>query len=207
MTPKLLFWVYYQLYDDSAFLKFASDKSSDSFASHFASLIPEGTVKKNVKDFIKIKVNILWQGDPLSCLPTFGTRTCKLCTKERYAIIKLTRMTPHLAINKCNEVHGACHHRPRFHRFDHSENTNSSTDESVRMKESQRLSSTTSAGSTSSTITDKICMMMTRLACNRAIESSYWRMDNNSDVGLLTGYVLYRLPIELESMDLDTFSR
>jgi hypothetical protein len=54
---------------------------------------------------------------------------------------------------------------------------------------------------------DKICMMTTRLACNRAIESSYWRMDNNSDVGLLTGYVLYRLPIELESMDLDTFSR
>jgi hypothetical protein len=56
-------------------------------------------------------------------------------------------------------------------------------------------------------LSDKICMMTTRLACNRAIESSYWRMDNNSDVGLLTGYVLYRLPIELESMDLDTFSR
>jgi hypothetical protein len=30
---------------------------------------------------------------------------------------------------------------------------------------------------------DKICMMATRIACNRAIESSYWRMDNNSDVG------------------------
>jgi hypothetical protein len=54
---------------------------------------------------------------------------------------------------------------------------------------------------------DKICMMMTRLACNRAIESLYWRMDNNSDVGLLTGYVLYQLLIELESMNLDTFSR
>jgi hypothetical protein len=54
--------------------------------------------------------------------------------------------------------------------------------------------------------TDKICMMMTRLTCNRAIESSYWRMDNNSDVGLLMGYVLYRLPVELEFMDLDTFS-
>jgi hypothetical protein len=48
-------------------------------------------------------------------------------------------------------------------------------------------------------------MMMTRLACNQAIESSYWRMDNDLDVGLLMGYVLYRLPIELESMDLDTF--
>jgi hypothetical protein len=54
---------------------------------------------------------------------------------------------------------------------------------------------------------DKICMMMTRLACNRAIESSYWRMDNDSDVGLLTGYVLYRLQVELEFMDLDTFPR
>jgi hypothetical protein len=52
---------------------------------------------------------------------------------------------------------------------------------------------------------DKICMMMTRLACNEAIESSYWRMDNDSDVGLLMGYVLYRLPVELEFMDLDTF--
>jgi hypothetical protein len=53
---------------------------------------------------------------------------------------------------------------------------------------------------------DKICMMTTRLACNQAIESSYWRMDNNSDVGLLMVYVLYQLPIELESMDLDIFS-
>jgi hypothetical protein len=54
---------------------------------------------------------------------------------------------------------------------------------------------------------DKICMTTTRLTCNRAIESSYWRMDNDSDVGLLTGYVLYRLPVELEVMDLDTFPR
>jgi hypothetical protein len=52
---------------------------------------------------------------------------------------------------------------------------------------------------------DKICMMMTRLACNQAIESSYWRRDNDSDIGLLMGYVLYRLPVELEFMDLDTF--
>jgi hypothetical protein len=54
-------------------------------------------------------------------------------------------------------------------------------------------------------IHDKICMVTTRLACNQAIESSYWRMDDDSDVGLLTGYVLYWLPVELEFMDLDTF--
>jgi hypothetical protein len=59
--------------------------------------------------------------------------------------------------------------------------------------------------STTCASTDKICMMTTRLACNWAIESSYWRMDNDSDVGLLMGYVLYWLPVELEFMDLDTF--
>jgi hypothetical protein len=49
--------------------------------------------------------------------------------------------------------------------------------------------------------------LLTRFACNWAIESSYWRMDNDSDVGLLMGYVLCRLPVELEFMDLDTFPR
>jgi hypothetical protein len=34
---------------------------------------------------------------------------------------------------------------------------------------------------------DKICMMMTRLACNRAIESSYWRMDNEYIDAIVTG--------------------
>jgi hypothetical protein len=91
---------------------FIINKSSNSFASHFTSLVPEGTAKKNVKDFIKVKVNILWQCDPLSCVKTFGTRSCKLCAKERYAIIKLTCKTPNLAINKCNEVHGTCRHKP-----------------------------------------------------------------------------------------------
>jgi hypothetical protein len=32
-------------------------------------------------------------------------------------------------------------------------------------------------------------------------------MDNDSDVGLLLVHVLYQLPIDLESMDLDTFPR
>jgi hypothetical protein len=32
-------------------------------------------------------------------------------------------------------------------------------------------------------------------------------MDYFPDVGLLMGYVLYRLPVELEFMDFDTFPR
>jgi hypothetical protein len=130
---------------------FIDGKSSDSFATHFASLVPQGTSKKSVKDFVKVKVDILWQGDPLSCVKTFGTRDCKLCSKERYARITLTHATPNLAINKCNEVHGACcQHKPRFHRFNHSGNVNSSTDESERTKGLPQPSSTTSMGSTSS---------------------------------------------------------
>jgi hypothetical protein len=35
----------------------------------------------------------------------------------------------------------------------------------------------------------------------------FFHFASPADVGLLIGYVLYRLPIELGSMDLDTFSR
>ena len=88
------------------------DKKSDSFANHFAKLVPKETEKKDIKNFIKVKVEILWKGNPLSCVKTFGTKCCKLCSKERMAILNLTRKHPEMAINKCNEVYGACHHRP-----------------------------------------------------------------------------------------------
>jgi hypothetical protein len=37
---------------------FTDGKSSDSFATHFVSLVPQETTKKCVKDFVKVKVNI-----------------------------------------------------------------------------------------------------------------------------------------------------
>lgn len=133
---------------------FIEGKKSDSFANHFAKNIPEGTAKKEVKNHIKVKVDILWKGNALSCVKTFGTKHCKLCSKERLAILTLTRKSPQLAVNKCNEVHGACRHRPRFHRFDQSqtEANNPSTDESVKDERVARLSSeTTSLDSARST--------------------------------------------------------
>ena len=108
---------------------FINDKKSDSFANHFAALVPENTPKKEVKNFVKVKVKILWKGDPLSCVKTFGTRACKLCNKERMEILKITRLNPSKAINKNTEVHGACRHKPRFHRFTYCQNA-TSTDES-----------------------------------------------------------------------------
>ena len=128
---------------------FVSGKRSDSFANHFYQLVPEGTQKKEVRNFVKVSVNILWQGNPMSCVKTFGTPGCKLCSKERMAILNLTRKTPHLAINKCNEVYGACRHRPRFHRFTQSRicDVNASTDESVKDERVSSPSSTSSAES------------------------------------------------------------
>ena len=55
-----------------------------------------------------------------------------------------------MVINKCNEVHGACRHKPRFHRFDQSQIANTSTDESMQDERVFRPSSTTSVESSSS---------------------------------------------------------
>ena len=55
-----------------------------------------------------------------------------------------------MVINNCNEVYGACRHRPQFRRFDQSQiDANASTDESG--KDERVPSSTTSMESTCST--------------------------------------------------------
>ena len=131
---------------------YISEKSSDSFAAHFAKGIPMNVDKKTIKDFIKFKVDIIWHGNPLSCVKTFGTRGCKLCAMERLEILKLTRTNRKLAINKCNEVYGACRHKPRFHRFDTQDST-ASTDESYLDERVKRLDSTKSTSSTFSAST------------------------------------------------------
>ena len=86
----------------------------------------------------------MWQGIPaLSCVKTFGTKSCKLCTMERLEILKLTCNILVKAINKCREVHGACSHHPWFHRFDQSQIVTASTDESKKDEWIQGASSTT----------------------------------------------------------------
>jgi hypothetical protein len=96
------------------------------------------------RNHIKYKVEILWQGNPLATVKTFGTSACKPCAKERLAILKLTRSTPHLAINKCNEINGACRHNPGFHRFDIKEENNTvSTDEAMNAERVTHLNPST----------------------------------------------------------------
>ena len=101
--------------------------ASDSFAAHFAQLVPKNTPRPDIKNFIKVKVDIIWKGNALATAKTFGTRGCKLCAKERLAILKLLHKNPSKAINTNNEIYGACRHRPKFHRLNL---TTASTDES-----------------------------------------------------------------------------
>jgi hypothetical protein len=62
-----------------------------------------------------------------------------------------------LAINKSNEIYGACRHKPKFHRFTRRQN-DASTDETEKVERvTGRPNSTTSQASTSSTATFESC--------------------------------------------------
>ena len=131
-----------------------ADKRSDSFAEHFASLIPKEMERKEISKAVQLKVDILWKGNPLSCVKTFGTRACKLCSKERLEILKLVRTEPVRAINKNNEIYGACRHKPKFHKFCRlAEPALASTDESEKDERVPRPDSTTSTSTASSSLT------------------------------------------------------
>ena len=110
---------------------YALGQQSDSYAKHFASLerytiygdIP--TPEEQRKD---CTISVLWQGNPISAVKTFATHNCALCTRERLAILKVSRSKPELLINSCDKIYGACKHKPKFHRF--TTNNSTSTDES-----------------------------------------------------------------------------
>ncbi len=110
---------------------------SDSFIQHFYE------ITKNRKDMPTEELktlasyHVIWRGDPLTTVKTFGTDRCLLCTQERLNIFKWFRLKPEKLINKCHEIYGACKHKPKFHRFP---TALSSTDESSRTKSKTRRS-------------------------------------------------------------------
>jgi hypothetical protein len=75
-----------------------------------------------------IQCEILWKGNPISIVKTFGIATCALCNRERMELIEISQSTPDILINSCLEIHGACQHRPRFHRY-HKQETPSADDQ------------------------------------------------------------------------------
>ena len=88
------------------------DEKSDSFASHFASHCEGDNDKetklkrKDVRS--KVKVEIIWQGDAISCMKSFGQLNCSLCMRERLEILKMSKQDPENLINSKSEIYGAC---------------------------------------------------------------------------------------------------
>ena len=114
---------------------FDTDKRTDTYAQHFAvHLGYNPSVKKKYPGPPKLrelaKFEILWQGDPIKVVKTFGKRSCVLCTQERLAIIKAAWKNCNQLINSNSEIYGACCHNPKFHRF--KENNPPSTDDRIK---------------------------------------------------------------------------
>ncbi len=110
------------------------DLQSDSFIKHFFERTKD-VGELPTEDMKKLaSYHILWR-DPLSVVKTFGTDRCLLCNHERLNIFKWMRLKPDKLINTCNEIYGACKHKPKFHRF---RTTMSSTDESTKTKSNNR---------------------------------------------------------------------
>ena len=114
--------------------------SSDSFAKHFASHFEKNDNKKkeiliSANQIWKLgKIDILWQGNPISAMKTFGKLNCILCMNERLQLLKALKVdkmeNTRKLINSSNELYGACRHKTKFHRYQICET--SSTDEGLK---------------------------------------------------------------------------
>jgi hypothetical protein len=107
---------------------------SDSFATHFAQHCKK-EVKPTSNELRKMmKVKIVWQGNAISCMKSFGKLNCSLCMQERIEILCTICQEEWKIINHCNEIYGACQHKTRFYRFlkEHTNVKNTSTDDGVK---------------------------------------------------------------------------
>ena len=115
--------------------------SADSFAKHFANQDTregEGATVKQVRDCTTVE--ILWKGNAISCSKSFSKLNCNLCMKERLEILKAMKQQPKKLINSCNELYGACRHRPVFHRY-----TNYTTSADEGLKGPKRVDASTNS--------------------------------------------------------------
>jgi hypothetical protein len=104
---------------------------SDSFTSHFTNHCKKETKATSDELHKMMKVKIVWQGNAMSCMKSFGKLNCSLCMRERIQILHTICQEEWKIINHCNEIYGACWHKMRFCRFlkEHANMKNTSTDE------------------------------------------------------------------------------
>jgi hypothetical protein len=72
---------------------------SSTLTSHLAQMLRD-----------ELTYSILWQGDPFSCSKTFGILACKLCQKERVALLLHSWSDGVNMLNDRSEIHGSGRH-------------------------------------------------------------------------------------------------
>ena len=105
--------------NDNANSSYSYSYGSNAFSRHFAvhclSLKSSKETKKIVRD--NTSIEILWKGNPISCLKNVGTTRCGLCMRERRAILDAWRSDKFNLLNAKNEIFGACLCKSRFCQF------------------------------------------------------------------------------------------
>ena len=92
---------------------------SSTLASHLAQMWQRNSNSTPTAGMLRemLSCSVLWQGDPFSCSKTFGKLACKLCQKERVALLRHSWSDGVNMLNDRSEIHGSCRHRARFHRL------------------------------------------------------------------------------------------
>ena len=107
-------------------------KKSDSFADHFATQLQNfAEITPNLFRN-SITMSIIWRGNAISAVKTFGTPICVLCNKERLEILRASKHKPDKLINSCNEIYGACRHKNKFLKFHRYCKQTTGTDEPTK---------------------------------------------------------------------------
>ena len=84
-------------------------------ADHFDERNPKASIVMCSRAVVKME--ILWKGNTISCIKSFGKKSCKLCMKERMAILNKWEDEPGLLMNSRSEIFGGCRRKTRFHRY------------------------------------------------------------------------------------------
>ena len=64
-------------------------KKSDTYADHFSEVWKNwGSLPLSLVQAQELDISIMWKGNALSTMKTFGTRNCVLCAKGSVAIVK-----------------------------------------------------------------------------------------------------------------------
>ena len=101
---------------------FSNAEKSSTFAKHFGNRshwpnLAPGEIPSPQHLRKIIKFDVLYRGNPLGTVRTFGTKSCRICMKERLEILKHSYDWKVKLINSRSEIYGTCMHKPDFHRF------------------------------------------------------------------------------------------